>query len=312
MNNKRIKYNKNTKQQGVALIGVLIIVALITAAYTFLISKQTVIFDNTRLNIEQSRVFNYFYSTSDLAKSKLLERLTGDKKAYISRVKEDGELDKWAFELSFATEEIGFKGKLIDRSSKLNINQIFLIQSNYANIDAGTNFNSCLINLLNNLGEDDISGPIIDYINQQKVKKYFLHIDELNKVEGITNKAYQKIKKYLYADGRRDIKININTASKDILRCIHTDIDGIAAKNIIESRPIKNTTELKNILYNNIASMTAQDIDKQILPMLDIKSSSFEMQSEISTGDSVFEIKSILHYTGGKIKNHYRTFYYKL
>lgn len=302
------KLHKYSKQDGVALIGVLIIVVLITSAYTFLLRKQSAFFISTKLNIEQSRIFNYFYSTQDLATDKLLERLTKNDKQYISRIKEDGEIDTWAFELSFATDEINFVGKLIDRSSKINLNQAFAISDNSAKIDTSKNYSSCLVNLSNQLGVEDVIPYIVDYVNQQDEKHYFSNINEIKNIQGISIKTYQKLKNFLYADFDRSFKININTASKEVLKCLHNDIDNVAAKNIIDNRPFTNIVALKNILYSNIASLENKDIDEQILPMLDINSNSFEMQSKIISGDSNFDIKSILIYSGGKIRSSYRTF----
>lgn len=296
------------KQKGVALIGVLIIVALITAAYTYLLQKQSYFFTSTKLGIEQSRIFNTFYSMQDLAKDKLLERLTEKDKPYISRKNENGELDKWAIELEFPIDDTYFKGKLVDRSSKLNINQVFVINDNYVGIDATTNFNNCLINLSNDLEVEQITPYIVDYLNQQEQKDYFEDISELKNIDGISSKTYQALTNFLYAGTSRNFKININTASKEMLKCLHSDIDDFAADNIMDNRPITSIGEMKNILYQNIVSIDNKEIDKQILPMVDIRSNLFEMQSTIKSGDSSFDIKSILMYSGGKIRSIYRTF----
>lgn len=296
------------KQKGVALIGVLIIVALITAAYTYLLQKQSYFFTSTKLGIEQSRIFNTFYSMQDLAKDKLLERLTEKDKPYISRKNENGELDKWAIELEFPIDDTYFKGKLVDRSSKLNINQVFVINDNYVGIDATTNFNNCLINLSNDLEVEQITPYIVDYLNQQEQKDYFEDISELKNIKGVDTKTYHALTNFLYAGLPRNFKININTASKEMLKCLHSDIDDFAADNIMDNRPITSIGEMKNILYQNIVSIDNKEIDKQILPMVDIRSSLFEMQSTIKSGDSSFDIKSILMYSGGKIRSIYRTF----
>jgi type II secretory pathway component PulK len=304
--------NKYTKQQGVALIGVLIIVALISAAFTFLLQKQHTIFETTKLHLEQSRVVNYFYSIQDLATDKLIELLTDTSKPYVARIGENGDTEKWAFEVPFSTDEISGSAKLVDRSGKLNINQVFVISDNSVGIDATTNFNNCLINLSNTLEVESITPYIVDYLNQQENKQYLTHIGELKKISAIPTKVYQALKSFIYADNSRNIKININTASKNILKCIHSDIDDVIVGDIVDSRPIKDTAELKRVLYHAIANMSQDEINKHILPMLDVKSTFFELHSEMESGDSVFNIRSILIYTSGKIMNHYRSFDYKL
>jgi type II secretory pathway component PulK len=115
--------NNIQKQKGVALIGVLIIVALITAAYSFLLEKQSIIFDNTKLSLERAKIFNYFYSIQDLAKDKLLKSLKDNQ--HLAEKKDNGNLEDWAYPISVSIEDGYISGKLIDRSSKLNINQVF-------------------------------------------------------------------------------------------------------------------------------------------------------------------------------------------
>jgi type II secretory pathway component PulK len=302
--------NNIQKQKGVALIGVLIIVALITAAYSFLLEKQSIIFDNTKLSLERAKIFNYFYSIQDLAKDKLLKSLKDNQ--HLAAKKDNGNLEDWAYPISVSIKDGYISGKLIDRSSKLNINQVFLINKQSVGIDAKTNFNSCLINLSNQFKIDNIGDHIVDYLSRQDEKNYFLYIDDIKKIPGIDSKHYQKIKKFLYADVDRNFKININTASKEILMCLHNSIDEFTAKDIIANRPIKNDSELKNLLYQFIPNLEKGVIDSQIFSMLSVNSNNFELQSQISIGDSVFDIRSILVHTGGKINNHFRTFNYKL
>lgn len=85
---------------------------------------------------------------------------------------------------------------------------------------------------------------------------YIDSIKELEYIEGIKDavKDYKRsatdgnLEKYIYASKCKYTKININTASKEILQSLSEDMTEQEVNNIIENRPIQNNEELRKAL----------------------------------------------------------------
>jgi len=94
----------------------------------------------------------------------------------------------------------------------------------YIACDEGSRFNLNSLNLkkehLIMLGLDDTLGQaVLDY-KAQKGEKGFEFAEELFLIDGMTRDSYMKIKDYITIYRGNDPKVNINTASEDILRVI--------------------------------------------------------------------------------------------
>ena len=298
--------NNPNKQKGVALIGVLIIVALITASYSLLLNKQSELFETTKLSIEQNQVFNYFYFAQSFAKSKLLENSNDKKNKY------DGLDEDWATEVYLKIPGGYMSGQVVDRSIKLNINDILVIKDNQIKISTSEN-SACLLRMMHKLNIESIDGFIVDYLSQQESPSKFKHLSDLRKVPGITPEIYQKLEPFLYANQVDfNLKININTAPKEIITCLHDDIDNFVFESIRDNRPIKTISKLSEILQANLTNVSAAKIKKQIMPLININSTYFELKVEIKVGDSLFKATSLLIDKGGKIDSYYRSFEHQL
>jgi len=98
-------------------------------------------------------------------------------------------------------------------------------------------------------------------------------LSELLMIKGVTDEVYEKISKHLtiYSDG----KININTASKDVLVCLDDEIDDGIAEGIIEYReekPFDTKEELKDVLND-------EELYKRIKDMITVQSKAFNVVS---------------------------------
>jgi general secretion pathway protein K len=97
-------------------------------------------------------------------------------------------------------------------------------------------------------------------------------LSELLMIKGITDEVYAKISKHLtiYSDG----KININTASKEVLVCLDDEIDEAIAEGIIqyrEEKPFDSIVELKVVVED--------DVYGRIKSIIDVKSNAFSVVS---------------------------------
>ena len=297
----------NNKQNGIAIIGVLVIVALISFAITFLIQQQSLLFNSTKLSLEQDKINNYFYDVQSLAKTALIKNFKDKKKKY------DSKNETWATPVNFPIKGGYIQAQLIDRTSKLNIHQIFTIKNNNVRIKNSPNFNGCLLKLTQQLEIPRIDDQIIAYLRTQDIVKLPIYLSGLALM--IDGKSYQKIKPFVYVNINPQ-KININTASKEIIMCLHPEIDEFIAKNIEkyidENKGIKDNNTLKNLLNTELSGLSLKEIERDIMPMLDVKSYYYELQATIKIGDNLVKASSVLLYNDGKIKSYFRNFDYKL
>ncbi len=174
----------------------------------------------------------------------------------------------------------GFVKVLIeDENAKININKI---------VKEGGEENEMIVNAVARLlerAEIDMAilNSIIDWIDPNDNAKaegaednYYESLDppypckngpldtlsELHMIKGITDDVYGKISEHLtiYSDG----KININTASKEVLVCLDDEIDEANAEGIIqyrEEKPFDTVEELKEVVGDEVYGRIASIID---------------------------------------------------
>ncbi|SFV89433.1 General secretion pathway protein K [hydrothermal vent metagenome] len=284
----------NTRQQGVVLIGVLIIVALISAVVALTWQQQHKNFILTQYTQTQQQALNYVYSMESWAKVILLR----DKNIEIDSLDED-----WATEIPPIPVQGGqIHGKISDLQAKLSINNIINIKPNKVTFNNA--FSLCLNRLNKNLEQVQMSDLIFTYItellaNTPALKFKFEHISSLKNIVGIQAKEYYKIKTHLNALPK-DTKININTAGKEILSCLHPDLSEYSVEGLIDKRPFstpkKALEALKKILPNS-------KISKDTFPesLRATSSNYFMLESTVKIGDNTLSAKTIFHRKNNKI-----------
>ena len=124
-------------------------------------------------------------------------------------------------------------------------------------------------------------------------------LSELLMIKGVTDEVYGKISKHLtiYSDG----KININTASTDVLVCLDDEIDDGIAEGIIgfrEEKPFDTKDELKDVLNDD-------ELYKRIEDMITVQSNAFNVVS-IGRVERVEKVvRVVVHREGGTISYRY-------
>ena len=124
-------------------------------------------------------------------------------------------------------------------------------------------------------------------------------LSELLMIEGVTDEVYGKISQHLtiYSDG----KININTASKEVLVCLDNGIDEGIAEVIIqfrEEKPFDTTDELKDVLND-------EELYARISAIITVQSNAFSVVS-IGRVERVEKmIRTIIDREGGQISYRY-------
>ncbi len=132
---------------------------------------------------------------------KMLVELTKDKNGYDS-LDEDWNRDKDDPKELTLKNDIVFYGAS-DEAARLNLN-------------------NCTLDNLKDLGfEDDIANNILKYKTEHN--KGFEFMEELFLVEGMTREVYDIVRDLVTIYRGNDAKININTASKDVLMAVVGD-----------------------------------------------------------------------------------------
>ncbi len=99
-------------------------------------------------------------------------------------------------------------------------------------------------------------------------------LSELLMIKGITDEVYGKISEHLTIYSKNG-KININTASKEVLMCLDEGIDEAMVQGIMEYRgekPFEGSEELRDLMNND-------DVFGRISPIIDVRSNAFSVTS---------------------------------
>ncbi|NYT28111.1 type II secretion system minor pseudopilin GspK [Candidatus Thiodubiliella endoseptemdiera] len=295
--------NTACQQQGVVLIGVLIVVALISAITALIWQQQHKNFQTVKYTQTQTQALNYLYSMESWAKVILLN----DKKTNIDALDED-----WASEIPPIPIPGGqIHGKINDLQAKLSINNIVNTKKPN-NIVFNNAFSLCLNRLNEQLEQVQMSDLIFAYITEllsdtPTLAFKFKHISELKNIVGMQRQEYYNISPYLNALPK-DTPININTAGKEILSCLHPGLSEYSVEALIAERPFSSPEEvlkwLPNILPNNM-------VNENTFPksLRATNSKYFLLESSVKINEDTLNAKTIFHRNGAKIDIVNRSYY---
>ena len=217
-------------RQGIAIISVLIVIALISASVGLMFQRFDRDLKQTQYIVKQTQSLNHLYSLEAWAKSILLsDDLSIDN------------LDEiWATSITPIQVPGGsVYGKLIDLQSRLNLNNIIDLESNIYSPQYRSFFYDC-INLINTQLQQQLMADTIfsHAVGQSPKPKLFDQLAEIRKIKSISIEDYIKIKPFLTTLPSLT-PININTASKEVLSCIHPQLSGSLVNKVIQKRKNK-------------------------------------------------------------------------
>jgi general secretion pathway protein K len=200
---------------------------------------------------------------------------------------------------------------LYDENGKLNLNGItdanreifvnFLVQKGIDILDADVIVDS----ILDWIDDDDLThlnGAEDKYYETlpepYKVKNAPFHsIEELALVRGVTSEIFEDIRDDITVYGDKQISININFASKEILSSVlglSTDLVDELALYVEENGPIKDSEELRQLFWDlGIIGDSFEDIR----PYITINQSNFVTIRSVSKGSKTTQEQQ--HVSGG-------------
>jgi general secretion pathway protein K len=287
---------QQNKQNGIALISVLIVVAIVTTIVSLMWDRQHQNFKYTQYLQQQQQALNYINGVEILAKKILLE----------DNIKVDSSEDDWAKSQTLPIQNGLISAKLIDLQSKVNLNNLFNINNNQ--ILLSPDFSNCLNIINSQLEQVPMTDYLLSFLNDTNERKKLLsHLSQLNKITTIETKDIQKIKPFLTVL-KKPTLININTASREVLMCLGSDISDSIAKEIISNRPFKTLDEIQNFLKRQLNVPIKKIKDNFSVNKISVNSHYFLLETVIDILNFNLISKTLLKRHDAKILIQYRTY----
>ena len=287
---------RTQNRQGIAVISVLIVIALISASVSLMFQRFDRDLKQTQFIVTQTQALNHLYSIETWAKN----ILSSDDPSV------DHLNEVWATSITPIQIPGGLVfGKLTDLQSKLNLNNLIDLETNQYSPQYRSFFYDC-INLLNTQLQQQAMGDTIfsHLINQYPKPKSFEQVSEMKQIQSIVVEDYIKIKPLLSALPSLTA-INVNTASKKVLSCLHPQLTVSMVNEVIQRRNKQEFTTIDDfwaLSHSLLPHMTLDEI-KENLPaqFVNTVSDYFLLETDISFEENKLLGRTVLHRKDGKI-----------
>ncbi len=295
-------------QAGVALISVLIVVALVSSSVALMLKRQNTMIDDITVVNHQANAVQYLFSLEEFAKELLKTDYEDDKD---DKEMFDWDEEDWAEKFIFSLDNGQFEARLFDLQAGLNLNNLFEFNKESGQI--GEKFNPDFFGCFNRLNlklESDVTGDnIINYLNERRLSK-ITHLSELKKITYVDVENYDKIRQFLFVLDA-PVPININTASDQIISCLHPQLDAESViASIISARPYTNIDDFHKQLQEGVVSISSAEIKKAFSnELIDVKSNYFVLKGKITINQLVLKTVSIFRRNTSKISLIHRSYY---
>ena len=283
------------KQQGIALITILVMVALATILAATIAKRQANTAENTAYLMRQNQSLLYAKS----AEAFFSELLVDD-------AKNAGDIDhlqeNWAKPMPAFPVEDGFvSGTLQDESGKFNLNSL-VNNDGTANPQAKAWFEKLLIRV--GLPEK-LSEAVIDWQDDDDEtigamgaesnyyqglpqgylpsNSKFHSVEELKLVRGFEGQKYLQIANYVSAAPASDSKVNINTAPAMVLASLDPKLDVNAVEQVLQQRQAKleHFSNISDLWVIEPFTQVNPDIRNEMNNLLGVQSSYFKAKIEV-------------------------------
>jgi general secretion pathway protein K len=299
--------NKTLNRQGIAIISVMIVIALISASVSLMLQRFGKDLQQTKYTLNQTQALNHLYSIETWAKIILSNDESG-----FDNLNED-----WATAITPIKIEGGsLYGKLTDLQSRLNLNNLIDLKTDSYLAQYRSFFYDCINRLNTQLNQQAMADTIFSFaVNRSPKPKLFEQLAELKTIKTITEKDYLKIRPYLSALPTLS-PINVNTASKEVLSCLHPQLSGNLAQKLIRYRknqPFDSIDQFWSYAQSLMPNLTLEQI-KVSFPgeYTNILSNYFILDTEITIEKNKVIGQTILHRKDGKITIMNRSYYQAL
>lgn len=269
------------KQQGIALISVLLIIALIAGAIAAMMSTQHRTLRNTKVTVEHQQALQHLYSIETWVTAILNEDSTD-----IDDLSED-----WAMELPPIPVPNGLlQGKLVDLQATINLNSLYKINPETKLVTTNNGHIQIANRLSQNLSLIGLGDAVFGLASTQLTEAtLFKHPQILLQNQVYEREDYLALLPFISVLPE-STSININTASKQVLMSLHPTMDEYTANSLIDIRqdtPFKTLDEFYQALHQRMIYLPLERLKKDIpSQLINIRTEYFMLESSIRFGDS--------------------------
>lgn len=231
-------YNTPHKEQGLALVTILLILAIATTLVGAMTRNQSLNINRTSNLLVQAQTQQFALGIEEAARQGLhLDYKAGKDVDHLQ--------EQWAQKLTYPIEPAVAQIQIFDLMGKFNLNNmspglnnkdryVRYFQTLLTNLDLDTNIAENTRKWLDASSEVD-SVYLSKTVPYRPSYQLFNHISELMLVEGVDIDSYQKLKPYICTLDA-GTALNINTASRTILQSLYPDFSQADAEQIEQSR----------------------------------------------------------------------------
>lgn len=300
--------HSNFKQQGVALITVLLIVAMATVLAVSMVKSQQNLLRRSGSVFSQDQAYLYTLGAESFAKSVLADDKEKDKN---KNSPQDSLNETWAKKIPAFPVEGGFvQAQIEDLQGRFNLNN--LIKDGQVNMDAVATYQRLLAAL-------DISpilvSPVIDWLDNDNLpydsdgaeedwylrlkpayraaNSLFVSVAELSLLRGYTPEIVAKLQPYICVLPTATT-INVNTAPDAVLAALTDNLTLNMAQDMVQNRPKEGYGSVDTFLQlPSFSNMPNEDIQK-ITQLLGVSSQYFSVLAEAEIDNRRRVLKSVI------------------
>lgn len=247
-------YKLPSSERGIALITVMLVLAVVTVALVSMSSNRQMDIRRTENQLRSTQAWEYLYGLEAWAENQL--------RADFASNKNDALTDLWSKPLSLTLIPEGTsEADIVELQGRINLNNL-LVDGKASDNDVQR-----LKRLLNNLDiKTELVDAMLDWIDADMDIRYphgaedetyarlsppyrsanspFSDVSELLRVQGMTQKDYEKLLPYVYVTEGYE-PINVNTASAVVLRAMADNIKEDQAESIFRAsgKPFEKVEE---------------------------------------------------------------------
>ena len=288
--------NKSINRPGIAIVSVLIVIALISASASLMFQRFDRGLNQTHYIVSQNQALNHLYSIETWATSILSS----------DDLSVDHLNEAWSTLITPIQVQGGsIYGKLSDLQSRLNLNNLIDLSTDIYLPKYRSFFYDCTNRINTQLEQQAMADTIFSYVVNQNLKPtLFEQPAELKNIQSISLEDYIKLKP-LVSSLPTLTSINVNTASKEVLSCIHPQLSGSLVEKVIQKRKSQafNSVDDFWIYAHSLLPNLSLDEIKESLPAIFINTTSsyFLLETKIIIDENKLIGRTTLHRKDGKI-----------
>ncbi len=293
-----------SRQQGVALMIVILVFALVSILAVGMYNRQSLFVQSSANVFAQSQAYQYALASEIYGKRLLKADWDDDKDA--NEFVDD--LEQVQNAIVIPVEEAFLEAQFNDVQGKLNVNDL-------VNLDGSENtlVQERFKRLLNRLALESVNLETLqDWIDENQEpsnfegaedgdylgleipyrtgSQPFYHLSELLLLQGITRQDYEKLIQYVSVLPQGMAPVNVNTASEEVLQSLVEDLSDAEAKDLVATREEKPWVDVNAFLSE--AVLNGKKVDQNYLS---VNSSFFEIATRISLSDRKVRLLSLIY-----------------